>query len=60
MVKQEDGTLLSSPFHVRFGKLKVLRSSNKQVCNLGILSLLGSNTHKRGTCGHEYEVGISG
>ncbi len=31
MVRQPDGTLVSSPFHVRFGKLKVLKSSDKHV-----------------------------
>lgn len=29
IVQQEDGTFLSSPFHVRFGKLGVLRSREK-------------------------------
>ena len=33
VVKQEDGTLKSSPFHVRFGKLGVLRTGDwKEVC----------------------------
>lgn len=32
IVKQADGTYLSSPFHVRFGKLGVLRSREKVVC----------------------------
>ncbi|XP_046649509.1 phosphatidate phosphatase LPIN3-like isoform X2 [Daphnia pulicaria] len=31
IVQQEDGTFLSSPFHVRFGKLGVLRSREKVV-----------------------------
>ncbi|KAK3604365.1 hypothetical protein CHS0354_000926 [Potamilus streckersoni] len=31
IVQQEDGTYLSSPFHVRFGKLGVLRSREKIV-----------------------------
>ena len=31
VVRQPDGTLKSSPFHVRFGKLKVLSSSQKSV-----------------------------
>ena len=30
-VKQPDGTIKSSPFHVRFGKLKLLKSAKKQV-----------------------------
>ncbi|KAK8374352.1 hypothetical protein O3P69_018341, partial [Scylla paramamosain] len=29
VVQQEDGTLVSSPFHVRFGKMGVLRSREK-------------------------------
>eukprot|EP00347_Sterkiella_histriomuscorum_P016443 403353152 len=29
VIKQPDGTLVSSPFHLRFGKLKVLKSSDK-------------------------------
>jgi len=29
IVQQEDGSFLSSPFHVRFGKLGVLRSREK-------------------------------
>lgn len=31
VVEQPDGTFLSSPFHVRFGKLGVLRSREKIV-----------------------------
>lgn len=31
VVKQEDGTYLSSPFHVRFGKIGVFKSSEKVV-----------------------------
>lgn len=31
VVQQEDGTLVSSPFHVRFGKMGVLRSREKMV-----------------------------
>ena len=31
VVKQEDGTYRSSPFHVRFGKLGVIRSKEKIV-----------------------------
>lgn len=30
-VQQPDGTFKSSPFHVRFGKLKLLKSAKKQV-----------------------------
>lgn len=31
VVPQEDGTLKSTPFHVRFGKLQLLSSSEKIV-----------------------------
>lgn len=31
VVEQEDGTFLASPFHVRFGKLGVLRAKEKLV-----------------------------
>ena len=31
VVKQEDGSFIGSPFHVRFGKLGVLRSREKVV-----------------------------
>jgi phosphatidate phosphatase LPIN len=31
IVEQEDGTYLCSPFHVRFGKIGVLRSKEKIV-----------------------------
>lgn len=31
VVRQPDGSLLCSPFHVRFGKLGVLRSKEKVV-----------------------------
>lgn len=35
LVEQADGTFLCSPFHVRFGKMGVLRSREKvvSVCN---------------------------
>lgn len=34
VVKQKDGTLKSTPFHVRFGKLGVLRTGDlKEVCS---------------------------
>lgn len=33
IVQQEDGSYLSSPFHVRFGKLGVLRAREKLVKN---------------------------
>ena len=31
VIEQEDGTFLSSPFHVRFGKLGVLKAEEKIV-----------------------------
>lgn len=31
IIRQEDGTYLCSPFHVRFGKIDVLRSKEKIV-----------------------------
>ena len=31
VVEQQDGTYLASPFHVRFGKLGVLRAKEKLV-----------------------------
>ena len=31
VVEREDGTLHSSPFHVRFGKLKILKTRKKIV-----------------------------
>lgn len=31
VVPQKDGSLLSSPFHVRFGKLQLISSSEKVV-----------------------------
>ena len=37
VVEQEDGSLLCSPFHVRFGKMGVLRSREKCVSIKGIL-----------------------
>ena len=35
VVKQQDGSLKSTPFHVRFGKLGVLRTGDqKEVCKI--------------------------
>ena len=33
VVEQEDGTFKSSPFHVRFGKMGVLKAKEKIVSN---------------------------
>jgi phosphatidate phosphatase LPIN len=30
-IEHEDGSMVSSPFHVRFGKLKLLKSAQKEV-----------------------------
>ena len=35
VIEQEDGTYLSSPFHVRFGKLGVLKAREKIVSDKG-------------------------
>ena len=31
VIEHDDGTLVASPFHVRFGKLKLLKSAQKEV-----------------------------
>ena len=31
VIKQPDGTYKSSPFHIRFGKFKILNSARKEV-----------------------------
>ena len=38
VVEQEDGTFKSSPFHVRFGKMGVLKAKEKIVSTLHIYS----------------------
>ena len=38
VVEQEDGSFLSSPFHVRFGKLGVLKAKEKIVSRNSIYS----------------------
>ncbi len=35
VIEHEDGTFVSSPFHVRFGKLGVLKAREKIVSGLG-------------------------
>lgn len=42
VVEQEDGTFVSSPFHVRFGKLGVLKAKEKIV---SVLHFLRSGGH---------------
>lgn len=39
VVEQPDGSFTCSPFHVRFGKLGVLRSRFKVVSNISIIYL---------------------
>lgn len=41
VVKQPDGSLQCSPFHVRFGKMGVLRSKEKVVRRLEKKTLIG-------------------
>ena len=38
VVEQDDGTFLSSPFHVRFGKMGVLKAKEKIVSDSFIMS----------------------
>lgn len=40
VVRQPDGTLHCSPFHVRFGKLRILRSREKVVSNSDVYAHL--------------------
>jgi len=42
VVQQPDGTFKSSPFHVRFGKLKLLKSARKGVA----IMVNGLGSHK--------------
>jgi len=39
VVEQPDGTFTCSPFHVRFGKIGVLRSREKIVSKTSLISL---------------------
>ena len=42
VVRQRDGSLKSTPFHARFGKLGVLRTGDyKEVCERGTLDCQG-------------------
>ena len=45
VVEQEDGTFLSSPFHVRFGKLGVLKAKEKIVSTKHVKSLISPRKH---------------
>jgi phosphatidate phosphatase LPIN len=56
-IEHEDGSMVSSPFHVRFGKLKLLKSAQKEVR----ISVNGKETDLRmrmgksgeGKCSHQ-------
>ena len=50
VVEQEDGSFLSSPFHVRFGKLGVLKAKEKIVSISEIYLSLKAYTFRKG-CG---------
>lgn len=39
VIEQRDGSFLCSPFHVRFGKMGVLRSREKVVCSMHAVCL---------------------
>ena len=45
VVRQPNGSLQCSPFHVRFGKMGVLRSREKVVSGLGAGTLLRETSH---------------
>ena len=47
VVKQEDGSYVSSPFHVRFGKMGVLRAREKVVSPPKFLKMLNFVTALR-------------
>ncbi len=53
VIEQEDGTLMCTPFHVRFGKLKVLKSKEKQV-SIHVNGEEASFKMKLGTAGDGY------
>ena len=42
VVEQEDGTFKSSPFHVRFGKMGVLKAKEKIVSTLQLILMIHS------------------
>lgn len=56
VVKQEDGeTFICSPFHVRFGKLKILRTSEKLV-DISVNGTLIDIKMKMGDAGESFFV----
>ena len=42
VVEQEDGSFKSSPFHVRFGKMGVLKAKEKIVSTLQLILMIHS------------------
>ena len=42
VVEQEDGSFLTSPFHVRFGKMGVLKAKEKIVSTLQLILMIHS------------------
>ena len=51
VVKQEDGSYVSSPFHVRFGKMGVLRAREKVVSPPKFRKMLNFITARNISCG---------
>lgn len=50
VVRQQDGTYLCSPFHVRFGKLGVLRSKEKVVCSCSKIPNQSQTIYHKAIC----------
>ena len=51
VVKQEDGSYVSSPFHVRFGKMGVLRAREKVVSPAKFRKMLNFISTRNISCG---------
>ncbi|KAJ1494277.1 lipin, N-terminal conserved region-domain-containing protein, partial [Baffinella frigidus] len=56
VVEQEDGSLLSSPFHVRFGRWKVLRNPRDRAVKITVNEQLVDFVMKLGSTGQAYFV----
>jgi len=56
VVEQEDGSLLSSPFHVRFGRVKVLRNPGDRAVKITVNEQLVDFVMKLGSSGQAYFV----
>jgi phosphatidate phosphatase PAH1 len=54
VVRQEDGSLRSTPFHVRFGKTKLLRSREKEVMCFDVVRMDRVNTKMFNTKGEDF------